>query len=143
MSWRKWIPAMVAVSALLAASEGFSSTTFQVSNNSDTSYRIDGATNPTLNLVRGQTYIFNINASGHPFFIKTTNIAGTSNAYNDGVTGNGTDVGTLTFVVPLNAPASLHYNCQFHSSMNGPINVADPVPVKQNTWGKIKHRYLP
>src|SRR5262245_26831386 len=113
---------MVALSVVLAAAEGVASTTFQVSNNSDTSYRIDGANNPTLNLTRGETYIFNINASGHPFFIKTTNIAGTSNAFNTGVTGNGTDVGTLTFVVPLNAPASLHYNCQFHSSMNGAIN---------------------
>ena len=83
-----------------------------------------------------------INASGHPFFIKTVNSAGTANAFNTGVTGNGTDVGTLTFVVPLNAPASLHYNCEFHSSMNGSINVADPVPVENATWGKIKHRYL-
>ncbi|HYV51213.1 MAG TPA: hypothetical protein VE910_04860 [Dongiaceae bacterium] len=143
MSWRKWISAMVAVSALLSASEGLASTTFQVSNNGTTSWRIDGATNPTLNLTRGQTYIFNINASGHPFYIKTTNIAGTSNAYSNGVTGNGTEVGTLTFVVPANAPASLHYNCSIHSSMNGPINVADPVPVENNTWGQIKHRYLP
>jgi hypothetical protein len=140
--WRKWIPTMVAVSVLLTASVGLASTTFQVSNNGQTSYRIDGATNPTLNLIRGETYFFNINASGHPFFIKTVNSAGTANAFNTGVTGNGTDVGTLTFVVPMSAPASLHYNCQFHSSMNGTINVADPVPVEHDTWGKIKHRYL-
>jgi plastocyanin len=139
---RKWITAMVAAATLCAASQGFSNQTFAVSNNSLTSYRIDGATNPTLSLIRGQTYTFNINASGHPFWIKTVNSIGTANAYNSGVTGNGTDVGTLTFVVPLNAPASLHYNCEFHSSMNGAITVSDPVPVETDTWGKLKHRYL-
>jgi len=128
---------------LVIASEALSNQTFQVSNNSLSSWRIDGATNPTLNLIRGQTYTFNINASGHPFWIKTVNSTGTANAYSNGVTGNGTEVGTLTFVVPLNAPASLHYNCEFHPSMNGAINVADPVPVQTGTWGKLKHRYLP
>jgi len=134
---------VLAVSMLVIASEALSNQTFQVSNNSLSSWRIDGATNPTLNLIRGQTYTFNINASGHPFWIKTVNSTGTANAYSNGVTGNGTEVGTLTFVVPLNAPASLHYNCEFHPSMNGAINVADPVPVQTGTWGKLKHRYLP
>jgi len=143
VSWRKWIATVLAVSMLVIASEALSNQTFQVSNNSLSSWRIDGATNPTLNLIRGQTYTFNINASGHPFWIKTVNSTGTANAYSNGVTGNGTEVGTLTFVVPLNAPASLHYNCEFHPSMNGAINVADPVPVQTGTWGKLKHRYLP
>ena len=143
MSSGKWIAAMVLVSTVAVASPALSNQTFQVSNNALTSYRIDGATNPTLNLIRGQTYTFNINASGHPFWIKTVNSTGTANAYNSGVTGNGTDVGTLTFVVPLDAPASLHYNCEFHASMNGSINVSDPVPVGTSTWGKVKRRYLP
>jgi hypothetical protein len=138
----KWIAPLVLLSMLLVTGEALSNQTFQVSNNQLTSYRIDGATNPTLNLIRGQTYTFNINAAGHPFWIKTVNSTGTANAYNDGVTGNGTDVGTLTFVVPLNAPASLHYNCEFHASMNGAINVSDPVPVQTGTWGKLKHRYV-
>lgn len=133
---------MAVVSLLVVVSDTSASTTFAVSNNSLTSYRIDGATNPTLSLIRGQTYIFNINASGHPFWIKTQNSTGTANAFNSGVTGNGTDVGTLTFIVPLNAPASLHYNCEFHATMNGAINVSDPVPVQPNTWGKLKHQYL-
>ena len=143
MSLRKWIPILVALATLVAASEGFSNQTFQVSNNSLTSYRIDGATNPTLNLVRGQTYTFIINASGHPFWIKTVNSVGTANAFSNGVTNNGDDVGTITFVVPGNAPASLHYNCEFHASMNGAINVSDPVPVEPVTWGKLKHQYRP
>src|SRR5437763_9942644 len=63
---------------------------FNVVNNGITSYTIDAQTNPTLNLVRGQTYTFNINASGHPFYIKTIQGNGTLNQYTNGVTGNGT-----------------------------------------------------
>ena len=50
---------------------------------------------------------------------------GDGDAYNDGVTGNGTQSGVLTFVVPTNAPAQLFYNCEFHSVMTGVINVID------------------
>jgi hypothetical protein len=43
--------------------------------------------------------------------------------YNTGVTGQGTQTGTLTFAVPNNAPDTLAYVCQFHSAMGGTINV--------------------
>jgi hypothetical protein len=39
------------------------------------------------------------------------------------VTNNGVDVGTITFTVPFDAPATLYYICQFHSSMAGTITV--------------------
>ena len=81
--------------------------------------------NPTLYLSRGETYYFAVNASGHPFYIKTQNSTGTSNAYSDGVTNNGTASGTITFIVPMDAPDTLHYNCQYHSSMNAPIYILD------------------
>ena len=81
--------------------------------------------NPTLYLSRGETYYFAVNASGHPFYIKTQNSTGTSNAYSDGVTNNGTASGTITFTVPMDAPDTLHYNCQYHSSMNAPIYILD------------------
>lgn len=90
----------------------------------------DGTTadnNPTLYLTRGETYEFEVNASGHPFYINTSNSTGTSNAYSDGVTGNGTASGTIKFVVQMDAPDTLHYNCQYHSSMNAPIYILDRV----------------
>lgn len=96
---------------------------FNVTNNGAGHYVINGESNPTLTVVKGQTYTFNINASGHPFLIKTTNTTGTANQYDDGVTNNGTDNGVITFTVPMNAPSILYYNCQYHSSMNGTINV--------------------
>jgi plastocyanin len=99
--------------------------TFNVTNDGSSNYLINGQSDPTLTLTEGQTYTFNVNATGHPFWIKTVNSTGTGNTYNSGVTNNGTASGTITFVVPYDAPSTLYYNCQFHSSMAGIINVID------------------
>ncbi len=94
---------------------------FSVTNNGSISYIINGSSNPDLTLTRGQTYTFNINATGHPFWIKTSQVTGTDSSYNNGVTNNGRDSGTLTFTVPNDAPSTLFYICQFHSSQVGRI----------------------
>jgi hypothetical protein len=47
----------------------------------------------------------------------------TSVIYSTGVTNNGTDAGTVTFVVPEGAPNILHYQCGTHSAMHGVINI--------------------
>ncbi len=95
-----------------------------VTNNGSGSYTVNGGTNATLTLTRGTTYVFNVNAPGHPFHIQTTgNGYNASNAYVTGVTGAGTQVGTVTFVVPLTAPNTLYYQCQFHAAMFGQINI--------------------
>jgi hypothetical protein len=82
--------------------------------------------NPTLTLTRGVTYKFDVNASGHPFWIKKVSSTGTGNAYTNGIVNNGVQVGTLTFDVPANAPNTLFYNCQFHSAMAGTIDIVNP-----------------
>lgn len=79
--------------------------------------------NPALYLYRGFTYHFIINSPGHPFWINSVNGTGQSNAYNDGVTNNGTASGTIAFMVPMNAPSTLYYNCEYHGAMNGTINI--------------------
>jgi len=100
---------------------------FTVVNNGASAYTFSGdvtGDNPTLTLERGVTYSFYLNASGHPFYIMTGSGAYTVDGqYNIGVTGQGTQVGTLTFTVPNNAPDTLAYVCQFHGSMAGTINV--------------------
>ena len=103
---------------------------FDVVNNGTGEYVFDGTgtisdANPKLYLTRGNTYTFKVNASGHPFWINTTNATGTAQQFNDGVTNNGADVGDVVFVVPMDAPESLHYNCQYHTSMNGEIVILD------------------
>ena len=99
---------------------------FAVTNSGSGAYNIDGVSNGTITLTRGGTYTFNVNASGHPFYIQTTgNGYNSYNVYSSGVTGAGAQVGTVTFVVPSNAPSTLYYQCQYHSAMYGQINIID------------------
>jgi len=91
-------------------------------------FYIDGASKPTLNLIRGYTYIFNQadnTNNNHPLAFKDAN----GNAYTTGVTVNGTagQAGAnVTFVIPANAPASLRYYCTVHgNSMGNTIAVGD------------------
>lgn len=103
-------------------------TQFTVINNGAGSYSVNGTQSATLTLSRGATYTFNINATGHPFYIQTSgNGYVANNVFSTGVTlVSGTrDVGTITFQVPQNAPNILYYQCQFHSSMYGQINIID------------------
>ena len=102
-------------------------------------YRVDTHgqdDNPTLTLERGKTYTFAIQNSGsHPLRIQTNDLPATEGnaelystglSHSSGVTGesaqNKTD-GILTFVVPNDAPDTLYYRCQVHSSMVGTINI--------------------
>ena len=103
-------------------------TTITVVNSGTGSYTINGVeSNPTISLVRGNTYNLVINASGHPFWIQTVSGAySSSNIYSSGVTNNGSQSDTITFVVPNDAPNTLYYACEFHSSMQGMITITDP-----------------
>jgi hypothetical protein len=110
--------------------ENASATSFNVTNTGTTAYIFNGgsfsdANNPELTLKRGETYEFVVNASGHPFYIKTVQGNTNSNAYNNGVSNNGAQQGTVTFTVPADAPDTLFYNCQFHSVMTAKINIID------------------
>ena len=98
-----------------------------VTNNGSSAYRftgpggLDGSEdNSTIYVARGQTYEFNVNASGHPFQIRSS--AGGS-AYNTGVTNNGAQSGVVKFEVPFAAPAQLVYQCTNHSGMVGILSV--------------------
>ena len=98
---------------------------FKVVTKAEPTYFIDDKQNPELTLKRGVTYTFELKTTGHPFWIKTKISTGKVNAYEAGVTGNGTERGTLTFAVPADAPALLHYNCEVHDMMNGAIHIID------------------
>jgi predicted lipoprotein with Yx(FWY)xxD motif len=100
---------------------------FEVSNVGASAYVFDFTNdeNPGLELIRGNTYEFNVNSPGHPFFIKSIQSTGVDNAFNDGVTNNGIADGTIVFTVPSDAPDTLFYNCEFHGSMTGVITIID------------------
>ena len=102
--------------------------TFNITNSGSSDYAFAGdakffasATNdPVLYLTRGETYKFVVDATGHPFQIRASN---GGSAYNTGVTNNGQANATITFVVPMTAPATLYYQCTAHSGMGGVINI--------------------
>lgn len=87
--------------------------------------------NPTLVLIRGQTYTFEVTglAPIHSFYIKTASSTGTLNAYSGGgLSANGIMTDTtlgmpITFTVPQTAPNTLFYNCGLHASMAGRITI--------------------
>jgi len=117
--------------------------TYTVTNNGAGAYTFSGPAkgdNPNIGpLYRGGTYTFNVNAVGHPFYLTTDN--GTNFAsgtyfgeYTDGVTGSRTDSGTVTIVVPNDAPDTLYYQCGNHSPMRGAITVKD-LAVETNING--------
>jgi len=107
-------------------------TSYEVGHTSSSSYRLNGYADPAITVVRGQTYTFTVNASGHPFWIKTAATTGTGDAYNTGVTNNGDDVGTITWTVDIDAPNTLYYICQNHSAMGGTITVVDGTAANVN-----------
>ena len=100
---------------------------FTVTASGSTDYVFDGdgfpsaQNDPVLYLKKAHTYQFVINASSHPFQIRT---AAGGSAYGFGVTNNTTGSGTITFTVPMNAPSTLYYQCTSHSGMGGVINIA-------------------
>ena len=99
---------------------------WDVVNNGASAYRFtgpgqDGAeNNPDIYLVRGQRYVFKMNASGHPFQIRVANGGA---AYSDGVTNNGAQTGNVVFNVQHDAPAQLYYQCTSHGGMVGNIYI--------------------
>ena len=103
-------------------------TDFTVTAPSSSVYRFHGGgvnetgDNPDLYLIRGQKYRFNnTTGSGHPFRFRTKNVAVGGQTYSDGVTG--TESGVQFFTVPVNAPASLVYQCTIHQAMVGNIHI--------------------
>jgi hypothetical protein len=114
----------------LAATQSAAQTTFTVTGVCCDHYDIDGQPNPTLTVVRGQTYNFNlVNCAIHPFNIQSTQGFGGTRYSN--VANNGGTSGTVTLTVRVDEPAStLYYQCGNHRPMNGVINIVDaPTPT--------------
>ena len=84
-------------------------------------YFIDGVQQDTLELLKGNTYVFN-HPSAHPFRFSTD--SGNSSAYTTGVTVNSST--QVTIVVASDAPTTLYYYCSSHSNMGGQANVSPP-----------------
>jgi len=77
--------------------------------------------NPPINLNTFDTVHFDVNAAGHPFYIKTAQQTGIGNLV-PGVTNNGASNGRVTWT-PVNA-GTYYYNCRYHSGMTGVFTIS-------------------
>jgi len=103
----------------------------------------DVAVNPTLTLYRGQTYIFNINADGKRFFIKSRRTSGDLDLI-ENVLNNGASSGQVIFEVKENTPSTIYYVDGDDVSVFGKIlvrNLADnfELDVEREIVGKIEY----
>lgn len=101
--------------------------TVTVADNYGNKFYIDGVSNPTLSLVRGQKYVFDVSDAtndGHPLRFKD----GSGNSYTTGVTTSGTagqSGATVTILVSADAPSTLRYYCTVHGNgMGNTISVS-------------------
>ena len=104
--------------------------TVQVVSSGGNKYEINGNVAPTLTMLRGETYTFDVSHSSnnnHPLRFK--NSSGSS--YSSGVTINGTAGqanATVVIAVANDAPSSLRYYCTVHGeAMGNTISVSDDV----------------
>lgn len=105
--------------------------TLSVTNDFASAYNFSGSdrngtvnsstSNPTLTFNAGDRVRFAVNASGHPFYIKTVNSTGTGNQATGTNNTNGQEVGNVDWTVP--STGTYYYNCQYHSSMAGTISI--------------------
>ena len=80
---------------------------------------------PTVTVEVGDTINFNMNAGGHPMYIKTVGGNGTSNQVTSGtISGQGTESGgTISWNTTGVTPGTYFYNCEYHGGMQGEIVV--------------------
>ena len=99
---------------------------------------LNGINNPTLQLVRGTTYTFDLSdssVSGHPLAFKSGN-----QSYTDGVTSSGTpgqSGASVTFAVPTSAPGiGLRYYCTVHGNAMGNSITTSGTSISLTAQGK-------
>lgn len=110
------------LSVLISGTAKTSSSTYTVTDSVDGNsfvFTPDGLTpNPVLTLYRGETYTFIVKTLSK-LYIKSSNTFSSSDLYETGITGNGTE--TITFIVPSNAPKTLYYSSDTNNFANGNI----------------------
>lgn len=109
-----------------ALSETDPAVDYYITNSGSDAYLVNGVSNGLITFEKGKKYRIHINASGHPFWIQTVSGGYSAvNVYTQGITGAGTQNGSILIELPQNAPDNLYYACQFHPSMAGSISVQE------------------
>jgi hypothetical protein len=107
---------------------------YYITNSGSGAYLVNGVSNGLIIFEKGKKYRIHVNATGHPFWIQTVSGAySSSNVYSTGITNGGAQAGHILVELPQDAPDSLYYACQFHSSMAGSISVQSDNTVTINS----------
>ena len=89
-------------------------------------FEVAGQQAPDIIVRRNQTYVFDLNVAGHPFYLQTTGGGYVeANVYTGGFDGNGHTFGRHEWVVPADAPAELFYQSGLDDQVFGKIIVVD------------------
>jgi len=97
-----------------------------VSSVDSTEFIIDGVSNPTLTLIRGETYVINVDSPNHPFWIQFVEAPfDAGSVVEEGILNNGTQSGNIIFSVSSQAQSTLYYVAENSVLMSGVINVID------------------
>ena len=75
---------------------------------------------PNLTFSVGDTISFVVNASGHPFYLKTVAATGTGNSIS-GLTNNGTESAIIAWTPT--STGTFYYQCSLHGGMVGTITI--------------------
>jgi len=98
--------------------------------------------NVSISVTEGTILSFNVAASGHPFWIKTSQVTGTGSGVTTGtITNNGIESGVVTWNTRGVAPGTYYYICQFHSAMTGTITITPDYLTTRSLQGS-NNRYL-
>ena len=97
-------------------------------------FLINGEPGKPLVVERGQTYTFQVDTGvQHDFYLTTSPIGWGSGTYSDGVQGQFTYQGEVTFAPASTTPENLYYQCRNHKYMGGKIHV-----VNKGEAGKVQ-----
>ena len=87
------------------------------------------ASNPTLTFQEGDRINLNVDeATGHPFYIKTTDTTGSGDQVS-GVTNNGTVDGMVIWQTQGGDAGTYYYKCGNHAAMGGTIVIQSSAPL--------------
>jgi len=101
---------------------------------SDTGFVVNGVQGGALVLVRGKTYTFDIETGVmHDFYLATKGVGWGASTLTEGVKGNFTYKGIVTFTPTAATPDTVYYACRNHKYMGGEIHV-----VNRGEEGKFK-----
>jgi len=86
---------------------------------------ISNVSNKNIAMSAGSIIKFNLDATGHPFWIKTVQGNGTGNSYQntDYISNNNGKVSGYTVFSPPST-GTWYYNCEYHTAMTGTIVVS-------------------